>query len=44
LKKLIQDGYWNLSHSRNTVDNQADRYEDNEKPSDASRTYQIRSN
>jgi len=35
LKKLIQDGYWNLSLSRNTLDNQADRYEDNEKPSDA---------
>lgn len=44
LKKLIQDGYWNLSLSRNTLDNQADRYEDNEKPSDATRTYQIRSN
>jgi outer membrane receptor for ferrienterochelin and colicin len=44
LKKLIQDGYWNLSLSRNTLDNQADRYEDNEKPSDVSRTYQIRSN
>jgi len=43
LKKLIQDGYWNLSLSRNTLDNQADRYEDNEKPSDATRTYQIRS-
>ncbi len=44
LKKLTQDGYWNLSLSRNTLDNQADRYEDNEKPSDATRTYQIRSN
>jgi outer membrane receptor protein involved in Fe transport len=44
LKKLTQDGYWNLSVSRNTLDNQADRYEDNEKPSDATRTYQIRSN
>lgn len=44
LKKLIQDGYWNVSISRNTLDNNADRYEDNEKPSDASRTYQIRSN
>ena len=44
LKKLIQDGYWNLSLSRNTLDNQADRYEDNEKPSGATRTYQIRSN
>ena len=44
LKKLIQDGYWNLSVSRNTLDNQADRYEDNEKPSDITRTYQIRSN
>jgi hypothetical protein len=44
LRKLIQDGYWNLSISRNTLDNQADRYEDNEKPSDATRTYQIRSN
>jgi len=44
LKKLIQDGYWNLSLSRNTLDNQADRYEDNEKPSEATRTFQIRSN
>ena len=44
LKKLIQDGYWNLSISRNTLDNQADRYEDNEKPSNPTRTYQIRSN
>jgi outer membrane receptor for ferrienterochelin and colicin len=44
LRKLIQDGYWNLSISRNTLDNQADRYENNEKPSDATRTYQIRSN
>lgn len=44
LKKLIQDGYWNVSISRNTLDNNADRFEDNEKPSDASRTYQIRSN
>jgi len=44
LKKLTQDGYWNLSVSRNTLDNQADRYEDNEKPSDATRTFQIRSN
>jgi outer membrane receptor for ferrienterochelin and colicin len=44
LKKLIQDGYWNLSISRNTLDNQADRYEDNEKPSNTTRTYQIRSN
>ena len=43
LKKIIQDGYWNLSISRNTLDNQADRYEDNQKPSDATRTYQIRS-
>ncbi len=44
LKKITRDGYWNLSISRNTLDNQADRYEDNERPSDASRTYQIRSN
>ncbi len=44
LKKLTQDGYWNLSVSRNTLDNQADRYEDNEKPSEATRNYQIRSN
>ena len=44
LKKLIQDGYWNLSLSRNTLDNQADRYEDNEKPSETTRTFQIRSN
>ena len=38
LKKLISNGYWNLALSRNTLNNQADKYEDNDNPSDATRT------
>ena len=38
LKKLTTNGYWNLALSRNTLNNQADKYEDNDNPSDATRT------
>ncbi|MEY2596796.1 MAG: hypothetical protein RI965_2068 [Bacteroidota bacterium] len=38
LKRLTKNGYWNLALSRNMLDNQIDKYEDNEKPSDATRT------
>ena len=38
LKKLVSNGYWNLALSRNTLNNQADKYEDNDNPSDATRT------
>lgn len=44
LKKLTGNGYWNLSISRNTLDNSADKYEDNDNPSEDTRTLQIRSN
>ncbi len=38
LKKLTANGFWNLALSRNTLNNQADKYEDNDNPSDATRT------
>lgn len=38
LKKLSTNGYWNLALSRNTLNNQADKYEDNDNPSEATRT------
>jgi len=38
LKKLSTNGFWNLALSRNTLNNQADKYEDNDNPSDATRT------
>ncbi len=43
LKRLIPGGYWNLSLSRNRLNNQADKYEDNQDPIDTERTGQIRS-
>lgn len=43
LKKLTQRGFWNLALSRNTLDNQADKYEDNEKPAEIDRTLLIKS-
>ncbi len=44
LKKLTKDGFWNLTLSRNTLDNRADKFEDNDKPIENTRTYRIRSN
>ncbi|MFM2361297.1 MAG: hypothetical protein RLZZ316_199 [Bacteroidota bacterium] len=44
LKRLTQKGYWNLSLSRNTLANNADKYEDNKNPSPTDRTLQITSN
>lgn len=38
LKKLTTNGFWNLALSRNSLNNQADKYEDNDNPSDATRT------
>ena len=43
LRRLINNGYWNLSLSRNTLDNQADKYEDNNKPVEKDRTLKIKS-
>ncbi len=44
LKRLTPNGFWNLSLSRNTLNNSADRYEDNQNPSSQSRTLRIKSN
>jgi len=44
LKRLTKNGYYNFALSRNTLDNSADKYEDNNFPSEISRTYKIRSN
>ncbi|MEY3186641.1 MAG: hypothetical protein RL675_465, partial [Bacteroidota bacterium] len=38
LKRLTKSGYWNLALSRNTLNNQADKFEDNDNPSEATRT------
>ncbi len=43
LKHLNKNGYWNLSISRNALDNRADRFEDNENPVEAERTLRINS-
>jgi hypothetical protein len=43
LRRLISGGYWNLSLSRNRLNNQADKYEDNQDPDNTPRTAQIRS-
>lgn len=37
LKKLINKGYWNLTFSRNMMNNQLDKYTDNQNPSEATR-------
>lgn len=38
LKRLTSKGYWNLALSRNTLNNSVDKFEDNDNPSDATRT------
>ncbi len=43
LKRLTKSGFWNLSVSRNTLDNQADRFEDNQQPTESQRTLRIQS-
>ena len=44
LKHLTTNGYWNLSLSRNTLYNQADKFEDNENTAENTRTLRIKSN
>ncbi len=44
LKRLTKRGFWNLSISRNTLDNSADKYEDNDQPSAQTQTVKINSN
>lgn len=43
LKRLTKNGFWNLSLSRNTLNNTVSKYEDNENPSDQSNTLSINS-
>jgi hypothetical protein len=43
LKRLTGNGFWNLAVSRNTLDNRADRFEDNELELEEQRTLRIQS-
>jgi hypothetical protein len=43
LKGLMKKGYWNLTFSRNMLNNQLDKYEDNQNPAEAERILKIRS-
>ncbi|MCU0394948.1 MAG: TonB-dependent receptor, partial [Chitinophagaceae bacterium] len=43
LKRLTKNGFWNLSLSRNALDNQVDKFEDNENPKEEDRTLLINS-
>ena len=43
LKRITKRGFWNLSLSRNSLNNQADKYLNNDNPNDADLTFRIRS-
>lgn len=43
LKGLVKNGYWNLTFSRNMLNNELDRFEDNQNPVEAQRILKIRS-
>lgn len=43
LRRLTKNGFWTVALSRNTLDNQADKYEDNENPVENERTLLIKS-
>ena len=43
IKKIIPKGFWNLSISRNFLDNQANKFEDNKNPIEQQRTLKIKS-
>jgi len=43
LKKLTPNGYWNLSLSRNSLNNSADKFEDNQDPKESELTLRINS-
>jgi len=38
LRRLTKNGYWNLALSRNSLNNEVDKYEDNEKPTPETQT------
>ena len=41
LKKSLDKGYWNLTFSRNRLQNEYNKYEDNQNPSEANRNLRI---
>jgi outer membrane receptor for ferrienterochelin and colicin len=43
LRKLINNGYWNLALSRNTLNNSAEKFEDNQNPDNSELTLRINS-
>lgn len=43
LKGLTKNGYWNLTFSRNMLNNELDRFEDNQNPKENERILKIRS-
>lgn len=43
LKKLTKYGYYNLSLSRNTLNNEAEKYLDNQEPAESEKTFNIKS-
>ena len=43
LKRITQRGFWNLSLSRNSLNNQADKYLNNDRPNETDLTFRIRS-
>jgi len=43
LKRITNRGFWNLSLSRNSLNNQADKYLNNDKPNETDLTFRIRS-
>ena len=43
LRKLISNGFWNLALSRNTLNNSADKFEDNQNPDNSELTLRINS-
>lgn len=43
LRRLTNNGYWNLALSRNTLDNSAEKYEDNQDPQPNEQTLRVQS-
>lgn len=43
LKGLTKNGYWNLTFSRNMLDNELNRFEDNQNPVEAERILKVKS-
>lgn len=43
LKKLVKNGFWNLTASRNMLNNELDQFEDNQNPVESERILKIRS-